>query len=290
MHNVTSLRKVVALLSATALVAAPLLLAPTGANASGQSAKSRAATPQITATMTKKAIRVTGTDGLRAGRVKLSVKGKSTVEFMTFDKGYEVGEFMADLTNFERKNDIKAFRRALANTTFVGGLAAGGTGTIQFSKPGTYYGFGFGPRGPMLSKPFEVKGPVRTGKAPKTDGTIIATTGPSWGGDTMLPMKGSFLFKNKKSTGVPHFVVLQQVVEGTTTDEVLEFLQSGDEGQPPWGLPATFETGTINPGHSMTADYDLPAGQYVVLCFFPDPKMGGMPHSLMGMLEMIHLM
>jgi hypothetical protein len=39
----------------------------------------------------------------------------------------------------------------------------------------------------------------------------------------------------------------------------------------------------------MTVDYDLPAGQYVVMCFFPDPKMGGMPHALMGMLEMITL-
>ena len=39
----------------------------------------------------------------------------------------------------------------------------------------------------------------------------------------------------------------------------------------------------------MTVDYDLPPGQYVVMCFFPDPKMDGMPHALMGMLEMIHL-
>ena len=39
----------------------------------------------------------------------------------------------------------------------------------------------------------------------------------------------------------------------------------------------------------MTVDYDLPAGQYVIMCFFPDPHMGGMPHALMGMLRMIHL-
>ena len=49
------------------------------------------------------------------------------------------------------------------------------------------------------------------------------------------------------------------------------------------------ETGTLSPGRSMTADYDLPPGQYVIMCFFPDPKMGGMPHALMGMLRMIHL-
>jgi hypothetical protein len=49
------------------------------------------------------------------------------------------------------------------------------------------------------------------------------------------------------------------------------------------------QTGTLSPGRSMTVDYDLPPGQYVVMCFFPDPEMGGVPHALMGMLEMIHL-
>ena len=44
------------------------------------------------------------------------------------------------------------------------------------------------------------------------------------------------------------------------------------------------ETGSLSPGRSMTVDYDLPGGQYVVLCFFPDPKMGGMPHAMMGMV------
>jgi hypothetical protein len=154
---------------------------------------------------------------------------------------------------------------------------------------GSYTPFSLGQRGIVLGKAFEARGPVRKTAAPSTDGTIIATTGPSWAGSSQLPAKGRFLFKNKRSTGVPHFVVLQQVAEGTTTDQVLEFLQSGEQGQPPWGLPGGMETGSLSAGHSMTVDYDLPAGQYVVMCFFPDPKMGGMPHALMGMLEMIHL-
>jgi hypothetical protein len=86
-------------------------------------------------------------------------------------------------------------------------------------------------------------------------------------------------------------VSLQQVAEGTTTDQVLEYLQSEEQGPPPsWALQAGMETGSLSPGRSMTVDYDLPAGQYVVMCFFPDPKMGGMPHAMMGMLRMIHLM
>ena len=40
----------------------------------------------------------------------------------------------------------------------------------------------------------------------------------------------------------------------------------------------------------MTLDYKLPAGQYFMTCFFPDPKMKGMPHAFMGMTKMLHVM
>ena len=291
MHN--RWRRVVATVGAAVLAASPLLLAPTGASAStsreAAPTPSRVAMPHISATLTKKALRLKGTDGLRAGRVKLSVTGRGTVEFAMFDKGYDVGDFVADVNKFGAKHDIKALKHALAHTQILGGLAGGGSGTIVLPRAGSYTPFSLGGRGVVVGKSFTVRGPVRKSRAPRTDGQILAKSGPSWGGSSTLPAKGSFTFKNKRTTGVPHFVVLQQVAEGTTTDTVLKFLQSGDEGQPPWGLPAGMETGSLSPGHSMTVDYDLPPGQYVVMCFFPDPKMDGMPHALMGMLEMIHL-
>lgn len=290
MQMLNRLRRGVAVASATALVCAPLLLAPTGATASPAPTTSRAATPHLTATLTKKTIRLKGADNLRAGRVRLSVKGKGTVEFATFKSGYDVADFAADVNKFGAKNDLKALKRALRNTTILGGLAGGGTGTVVFPRAGAYTPFSIGQRGVVTGKTLVVRGPTRSTKAPRTDGRILAKNGPSWGGSTTMPAKGRFMFKNKRSTGVPHFVLLQQVAEGTTTDQVLEALQSEEQGPPPpWLLPASMETGSLSPGRSMTVDYDLPAGQYVVMCFFPDPKMGGMPHALMGMLEMIHL-
>ena len=248
--------------------------------------------PHIKATLTKRTITLKGVDGLRAGRVKLSVTGKGVVEFAMFKAGYDIADFTADVNKFGAKNDVKALKRALANTSILGGFTGGNSGTIVFPKPGAYTPISIGNRGVVAGKALVVRGPARSKAAPPTDGTIVAKAGPSWGGSAHLPTKGSFLLKNKGNTGVPHFVILQQVAEGTTTDQVLEFLQSeeGDGPPPAWALPASFETGSVSPGRSMTADYDLPAGQYVVMCFFPDPKMGGMPHSLMGMLEMIHLM
>ena len=245
--------------------------------------------PHVTATLTKKSIHIAGADRLRAGRVKVSVTGKGTVEFVMFKRGYHAGDFASDLNKFGAKNDLKALKRALAHSRILGGFESGGSGTIVFPRAGSYTPFSIGQRGAIIGDAIQVKGPARTSRTPSTGGTIIAKPGPSWSGSSQLPMKGRFLFKNKANTGVPHFVVLQQVAEGTTPDQVLEFLQSGDQGRPPWGLPGSMETGSLSPGKSMTVDYDLPAGQYVVMCFFPDPKMGGMPHALMGMLEMIHL-
>jgi hypothetical protein len=288
MHVPIGLRRVVAVVCATALASSPVLLVPTNAGASGAPTTSaRAAMPHLTAVLTKKTIRLKGADDLRAGRVKLSVLGRGPVEFATFKAGYDVADFTADVNKFGAKNDVKALKRALKNTTIIGGLAGGGTGTIVFPKPGAYTPISLGGRGLVTGKTLVVDGPTRSTKAPSTDGSIIGKNGPSWGGASHLPMKGRFAFKNKADE--PHFVALQQVTEGTTTDQVLSYLQSGDEAPPPWGLQAGLETGTLSPGRSMTVDYDLPAGQYVVLCFFPDPKMGGMPHAMMGMLRMIHL-
>ncbi len=283
------LRKAVAMVSATALTCTPLLLAPSGATASPAPTTSRAAMPHLTLALTGKSIKVDGPARLRPGRVHLSVTGKSVVEIAMFKRGYDASKFAADVNAFGAKNDIKAFKRALANTQILGGFAGGGSGTIMLPRAGSYTPFAIGGRGVVIGDPIRVRGEKRSSSAPRTDGRIIAKNGPAWGGASTLPAEGSFLLKNKGNTGVPHFVMLQQVAEGTTNDQVLEFLQSGEEGNPPWALPASFETGSVSPGKSLTANYDLPAGQYVVLCFFPDPKMGGMPHALMGMLEMIHL-
>jgi hypothetical protein len=291
MQMVKRMRGVVAIVSATALACTPLLLSPTGATASGAPVARAAATPHITATLTKKTVRLKGADNIRPGRVKLSVNGKGVVEFAMFKRGYDVDDFTADVNKFGAKNDIKALKRALANTTILGGFGGGGSGTIVLPRAGSYTPFAIGPRGVIAGKPLIVRGAKRASRTPKVDGRIIAKDGPSWGGASELPKKGTFLFKNRRSTGEPHFVILQQVAEGTTTDQVLQFLQTDDGSSPPpsWVLPASMETGSISSGKSLTAKYDLPAGQYVVMCFFPDPEMGGMPHALMGMLRMIHL-
>ena len=47
-------------------------------------------------------------------------------------------------------------------------------------------------------------------------------------------------------------------------------------------------TDAISPGYAQTLNYSLPAGEYVELCFFPDPKTG-IPHAFMGMVKTVQL-
>lgn len=275
----------VAAVCAAALVGAPLLV-PTTSSASS-SVTAEAAMQSITIKVAKKAITVRGARGLDAGRVRVAVKGQGTAEIVMFDRGYQARDFQKDLGAFERRNDIKALKRMLANTTILGGLQPGATGTMMLPKAGTYTVFSFASRDHAILR----AGAARKSPTPDVDGKIIGRAGPKWGGSTHLPAKGTFLFKNADRTKVPHFVVLQQVAEGTTVDQVMEALQSEQEGPPPsFILPASLETGSLSVGRKMTVDYDLPAGQYAVLCFFPDPNMKGMPHAMMGMVKMIHLM
>lgn len=290
MHVPTGLRRAVAVVCATALASSPVLLAPTTAGASGAAtASAPAAMPHLTAKATKRGINVKGTDGLRAGRVRLTVKGPATVEFVGFDEGYGPDEFVADVNKCPPdKCNVKALRRAIDNTTIIGGTTAG-DGTIVFPRAGTYAPFSVGERGVVVGRSFRVSGPPRKTKAPRVDGSIIAKKGLVWGGASSLPADGRLLFKNRRSAGVPHFVEMQQVVEGTTADQVLESFQAGPAGPPPPFLEGHLITGSLSAGQSMTVDYDLPPGHYAVMCFFPDPDTKGMPHAFMGMIRIIEL-
>lgn len=261
----------------SALVAAPLLV-PATATAHRAEA---AAIQSITIKVAKKAITVRGVKGLDAGRVKVEVKGRGAAEIVKFDRGYEDREFKRDL-KAANKGDIKALKRAIANVEFLGGYEPGGSGTVVLPRSGEYTVFSFASR----DLAHFVAAAVKKAPTPAVDGKIVGKAGPVWGGSNTLPSKGTFLFKNADKT-VPHFVILQQVPEGTTTDQVLQFLQT-EAGPPPF-LEAGMETASLSPGRKMTVNYDLPPGQYVIMCFFPDPNMQGMPHALMGMLKMITL-
>ena len=96
----------------------------------------------------------------------------------------------------------------------------------------------------------------------------------------------------------PHHLVLATIPDGTTEEQVLELINAF------FGPPATPEagatpvepalgfddyvevgfTGILSAGQTNWLAFDLAPGTYVALCFIPDQDTG-MPHVLMGMLE-----
>jgi hypothetical protein len=45
------------------------------------------------------------------------------------------------------------------------------------------------------------------------------------------------------------------------------------------------DSGVLSPGRVATFKYNLPKGNYALMCFWPDAEMGGTPHAFMGMLR-----
>lgn len=212
-----------------------------------------------------------------------------SVGFIRLEKGYSYADFKADAG----KESVKAIKRAIAHTTFYGGSSALApsttyTGSTKLPKAGTYYAYSFGENGPLNKIKLTVGDPVaRT--APTVGGTVEAVAGNQFSVSGDLPSgEGTLRFKNDSDSGSPHFMSVVQVTDGTTAADIVDWFneQTGPPSGPPeWWVADAFDTEVLSPGRSMTVDYNLPAGHYAVMCFFPDVNMGGMPHAFGGMVQ-----
>jgi hypothetical protein len=106
-----------------------------------------------------------------------------------------------------------------------------------------------------------------------------------FGGAKVLPAKGTITFRNKSSES-PHFLDLLHVKKGTTKTDVFNALMSNNP--PTFFLNGQVGTDPVGEGNAQTLTYNLPKGEYVEVCFFPDPKTG-MPHAFMGMIGIVTL-
>ena len=108
------------------------------------------------------------------------------------------------------------------------------------------------------------------------------------GGASPSTCRPSGMVKFANQADQPHFLVLQRVKDSTTNAKVRKFINSGGQGNPPWLLKASAESGVLSPGKSQLFSYDLPAGKYLAACFWPD-YFTGMPHVNMGMWKLVTL-
>ncbi|HVV75705.1 MAG TPA: hypothetical protein VHC43_06675 [Mycobacteriales bacterium] len=287
---------------ALAAAATGALLAASGSPALATSHVKRALvdTPQLTINASKGGtFDVTGPRTFSAGRVNITLhadKGEQEAAIMRLHAGYTVAHLRRDFATYGRHQEdptpqgMKALNRIVRRTTFYGGLDTGtghnsATGSVVLNKVGTYYLLNDA-NGPGASQ--AVKLHVTTKEGSRTAPTIAAveraTTAKRFRGPVNLPAQGTIEFENAASNS-PHFMFLQHVKAGTTRKQVIKSFKSNGPGPE---LPGAVGTDVLFTGHAQTLTYNLPAGDYAQLCFFPDLKTG-MPHAFMGMVRIVHL-
>lgn len=113
--------------------------------------------------------------------------------------------------------------------------------------------------------------------------TIMATDFKFASPDTIAP--GMTVFTLVNSGAQEHHAILARIGDGKTMADVeAEMAKQGGE-TPEW-LTFYGAASGIGPGKSTGAAVDLPAGNYVLLCFIPDAA-DGTPHLMKGMVRPI---
>jgi hypothetical protein len=249
-------------------------------------AVSRAAAPVITAKMTSSTIKLSDSTA-RAGQLTFKVtagKGDHIFQLLKLHQGYTAQQAFADV-NAAFKGDTDAIARVDKQITWLGGAEAkpGAPGWYQIKlKAGQYVAVD--QNGGGLA-PFTVTGSTQKRTAERTHGTIT-TFSYGFRTDGNLPAKGWIKATNRADQ--PHFIELQQVKPGTTRAQIAKFFAKGGNGRPPWALKAATGLGVISPGKTVSWGLDLPKGDYVMMCFWPD-LFTGMPHAAMGMFDLTTL-
>ncbi len=181
---------------------------------------------------------------------------------------------------------------AFALLTFTGGptgVLPGAEATVDVDlAPGNYAFLCFiaGADGvPHIAKgmvgSLEVTEPATTGEVPEGDTELVAKdfsfeppTGLAAGTQTVtLTNEGP----------QPHEAALVRLNEGTTVDDVMAILASGEppSGPPPW--TSAGGSTAIMSGDRTTMTLELAAGDYAFVCFVPDPATGK-AHIELGMI------
>jgi hypothetical protein len=266
---------------AVATVLAPLAggAAPAGA-ASGK-------IPVIKARVSGNAIRLSD-DSVRAGRLMfkvVAVGGSHTLQIARLHPGYELDQAGADIEK-AFGGDVDAIKRVDEGISFRGGAPARPKEPGWFSvtlKAGRYVLFDQDGNAVNF---LDVHGTVAPRRHVHSDGRVTTFTYGFGNRPTRLPASGWLTMRNQSDQ--PHFVSMLRVKPGTTARDVRRYIASGAQDNPSWALKANTDSGVISPGSKEVLKVDLPAGRYVLACFWPDSKTG-MPHFMMGMWKLVTL-
>ncbi len=107
--------------------------------------------------------------------------------------------------------------------------------------------------------------------------TDFSFTGP----DSISPGLTTIRLANQGAQ--PHHLILGELKQGKTAQDLMAFMQAHPDGEPPF-LTWRGAAAGIVPGDTAGSTADLPAGRYVLICFLPDPA-DRKPHAAKGMVK-----
>ncbi len=283
------LRSRVAVVSALGMIAAGAATTVTATAADAASAP-----PTIKVFITK-AHDVRMTTAMHPGVHRFVVRSRKEAAFQIarLAKGYTKAEASRDINlslNAQNQPDLKALKRFEKNTTLFGGVSSkpGSRGLMFVDLPrGRYIAADTSLRAEKPSKmlSFRVGGGRVNAVLPQTK-TLTVVDEITFQGARRIPSTGLLTFHNRSKDN--HFVEIARLAAGKTMKDVKVWMGKAAKGQDPGAPPVDMsiqpvDTGALSPGHAMVFRYSLPKGKYVLLCWWPDVEMGGMPHAFMGM-------
>jgi hypothetical protein len=190
---------------------------------------------------------------------------------------------------------VRAIRRFEAHVTLYGGGLATPTrpATVRVDLPaGTYWALDTNaPPAAEYFHTFTVSGTPTGATMPTPTATVRAKNDADWAKrPRSIPHRGTLAFHNASTDN--HFVEMVKLRKGKTYADFKHWLKqvmNGKNPKPPINERHSYEGAVVGPGHTVQTNYRLPRGDYVMLCWWPDADMGGMPHVFMGMHRAITL-
>jgi hypothetical protein len=249
--------------------------------------------PQLNVTITDDAV-TADQSTVPSGWVVINVTNNSSDEtgvgMLTPPAGESMADLIAEAATPTADADFPPFLYKAVIAGGPSGIQPGGSGSqIVHLTDGDWAAFPEGQQQPAI---ISVSTTAESIETPPTATATITMTNFLFAGWDQLTT-GSQTVAVTNSSDQPHMLVLQQVPDGTTIDQVKAVL-SGDEHSTP--APGGFDPSkaTSVPGGSIillssnqTAylNLNLSDGTYVALCFVTDPATG-QPHVMLGMASL----
>ena len=205
---------------------------------------------------------------LRPGRYRFVVTGDSCacLQVVKVTGAYARERFFADVVG----SSPAGARRVSTQVRFVGGTNSGpGSSAVFYAtlSAGRYWFYTpFAADSPALARSVTVSGRSRSSSSPAVSATLTSS-GTAVRASAPAPEKGNLLVRNSGSAA--RQVVLVQLAPGRTLADARRWLGDPEpDGESPLTEVQT-ATAVLGPRAEMVWAYDLPAGTYVAVSYFP---------------------